>query len=59
VPDERTDAERHADEAATFYEHLLHRGIDERAARELAVAYVLGRLRREKREPWEIGDDGP
>ena len=49
--------EREAEHAASFYQHLLHRGIPEDAARQLTVAYVLGRQRRERREPWEIAED--
>lgn len=54
MPDEpQNEAQVEAKMAADFYEHLLHRNIDEKAARDMAVAFILGRQRREKREEWE------
>lgn len=54
MPDEpRAEAEAEAEMAKTFYDHLLHRGMEERVAAELTTAYILGRQRRDKRESWE------
>ena len=59
MPDDpkRDEAEAEAEMAAVYYQRLLDRGVDERAAREMAVGYTIARQRRERREPWEFGTE--
>lgn len=63
MPDNRDDdqdaiqeAEKEAALSAAFFKKLIADGVDERAAREMATGYTIARQRRQRREPWELGD---
>ena len=49
----RQDARENALRVAAFHEALLETGMTVTVAAELAVAYVLGLVRRPDPEPWE------
>jgi hypothetical protein len=54
VPDDtREDAKHEADRANDFFDRCIARGRSEQIAAQLTSAYILGRLRREKKEGWE------
>jgi hypothetical protein len=50
-------AERDAAMAAAFFDALVASGKSEQVAAQLTSAYILGRLRRGSREPWDLADE--